>query len=71
MRAALRRSLLALAILVLTLLMLPYLIVPLYRFLQPVSTPMLWRWATGARVERTFVPIARVAPAAGSTTWGR
>jgi monofunctional biosynthetic peptidoglycan transglycosylase len=63
MRAALRRSLLALAIVVLTLLMLPYLIVPLYRFLQPVSTPMLWRWATRARVERTFVPIARVAPA--------
>jgi monofunctional biosynthetic peptidoglycan transglycosylase len=62
MRAALRRSLLAVAIVMLTLLILPYLIVPLYRFLQPVSTPMLWRWATGARVERIFVPLGRIAP---------
>jgi monofunctional biosynthetic peptidoglycan transglycosylase len=46
----------------LTLLILPYLTVPLYRFLQPVSTPMLWRWATGARVERIFVPLGRIAP---------
>jgi monofunctional biosynthetic peptidoglycan transglycosylase len=23
---------------------------------------MLWRWATGGRVERTFVPIGRIAP---------
>lgn len=62
MRGALRRSLLAVAIVMLTLLILPYLIVPLYRFLQPVSTPMLWRWATGARVERIFVPLGRIAP---------
>jgi monofunctional biosynthetic peptidoglycan transglycosylase len=62
MRAALRRSLLAVAIVMLTLLILPYLIVPLYQFLQPVSTPMLWRWATGARVERIFVPLGRIAP---------
>jgi monofunctional biosynthetic peptidoglycan transglycosylase len=41
---------------------LPYLIVPFYRSVDPVSTPMLWRWATGGRVERTFVPIGRVAP---------
>jgi monofunctional biosynthetic peptidoglycan transglycosylase len=63
MRGALRRLLLALAVVVLTLLVLPYLIVPLYRFVQPVSTPMLWRWATGARVERSFVPLGRIAPA--------
>jgi monofunctional biosynthetic peptidoglycan transglycosylase len=49
--------------LVLSLIALPYLIVPLYRFVQPVSTPMLWRWLTGARVERTVVPLGRIAPA--------
>jgi monofunctional biosynthetic peptidoglycan transglycosylase len=41
----------------------PYLLAPLYRVGQPVSTLMLWRWATGARVARTFVPIAGIAPA--------
>jgi monofunctional biosynthetic peptidoglycan transglycosylase len=50
---------LALALLVL----LPYLLAPLYRFVNPVSTLMLWRWVTGARVERTFVPIDHMAPA--------
>ena len=47
-------------------LLLPYLLVPLYRLVNPVSTLMLWRWATGARVERTFVPIERMAPACRS-----
>src|ERR1700678_3909759 len=61
MRAA-RRVFLVLAIIVLVLLALPYLIAPFYRFVDPVSTPMLWRWATGGRVERTFVPIGRIAP---------
>jgi monofunctional biosynthetic peptidoglycan transglycosylase len=61
MRAA-RRVFLVLAIIVLALLALPYLIAPLYRFVDPVSTPMLWRWATGGRVERTFVPIGHIAP---------
>jgi len=42
--------------------LLPYLMAPLYRFLDPVSTPMLWRFATGARVERSFVPLSRMAP---------
>ena len=62
MRAA-RRVFLVLAIIVLVLLALPYVIAPLYRFVDPVSTPMLWRWATGGRVERTFVPIDHIAPA--------
>lgn len=44
------------------LLLLPYLLVPLYRLVNPVSTLMLWRWASGVRVERTFVPIERMAP---------
>lgn len=45
------------------LILLPYLLVPLYRFVNPVSTLMVWRWATGQRVERTFVPLPQVAPA--------
>lgn len=43
--------------------LLPYALVPLYRFVNPVSTPMVWRWVTGQRVERTFVPLAQIAPA--------
>jgi len=62
MRTAWRRLLLVLVIIVLTLLFLPYLIAPFYRFVQPVSTPMLWRWVTGARVERIVVPLGRIAP---------
>jgi monofunctional biosynthetic peptidoglycan transglycosylase len=50
-------------IVVLVILLLPYLLVPLYRVVNPVSTLMLWRWAHGQRVERTFVPIDRMAPA--------
>jgi monofunctional biosynthetic peptidoglycan transglycosylase len=49
-------------VLVVILLAVPYLLVPLYRAIDPVSTLMLWRWATGARVERTWVPIDRIAP---------
>jgi monofunctional glycosyltransferase len=60
MRAA-RRVFLVLAVIVAALIALPYLIAPLYRFVNPVSTPMLWRWATGGRVERTFVPIGQIA----------
>jgi monofunctional biosynthetic peptidoglycan transglycosylase len=43
-------------------LLLPYLLTPLYRFVPPVSTPMVWRWLTGERVTRTFVPIGAMAP---------
>jgi monofunctional biosynthetic peptidoglycan transglycosylase len=42
------------------LLLLPYALAPLYRVVDPVSTLMLWRWATGERVERTPVPIERI-----------
>ena len=49
-------------VLLLLLLLLPYLLVPLYRVIDPVSTLMLWRWAKGARVEHAFVPIGRMAP---------
>src|ERR1051325_2735366 len=51
-----------LAILV-VLLLLPYLIVLVYLLVPPVSMPMLWRWATGQRVERMWVPLPEIAPA--------
>src|SRR5262245_3939009 len=52
-----------LALAILVMLLLPYLLVPLYRTVNPISTLMLWRWVTGASVERSFVPIDRMAPA--------
>ena len=52
-----------LAVVVVALLALPYVIAPLYRFVDPVSTPMLWRWARGARVVRIAVPLERISPA--------
>src|ERR1700679_432021 len=62
MRVA-RRLSLVLAVIIVVLLALPYLIAPLYRFIDPISTPMLWRWATGARVERIAVPLTSISPA--------
>ena len=56
------RLLRLLVLLLLLLLLLPYLVAPLYRFVDPVSTVMLWRWLTGARVERSWMPIDRMAP---------
>ena len=58
----LRRPIAFCAIAVLAFLLAPYVIAPFYRVIDPVSTPMLWRWATGARVQRTFVPLRRIAP---------
>lgn len=59
----LRRSLRAVAVIILAVLLLPYLITPLYAVLDPISTVMLWRRLSGARVERQYVPIARISPA--------
>ena len=56
-----RRLVLCLAPLV-VLLLLPYAVAPVYRFIDPVSMPMLWRRLTGQRVERIFVPLSRIAP---------
>jgi monofunctional biosynthetic peptidoglycan transglycosylase len=50
-----------LALVLLAIVLLPYLLTPLYRFVDPVSTLMLARWATGKRVERSTVPIGRIA----------
>ena len=44
------------------LLLLPYLLTPLYAFIDPPSTVMLWRRMTGDRVERTYVPLSRISP---------
>lgn len=58
-----RRRLAVLAAILVGIVLLPYLIAPFYRFVEPVSTTMLWRRLTGARVERIFVPISRIAAA--------
>ena len=63
LRFGLRRLVVFCAIVLLALLLVPYVIAPFYRVIEPVSTPMLWRWATGARVERIVVPLGRIAPA--------
>ena len=62
-RRWLSRLLWGAVVILLVVLLLPYLLVPLYRVVNPVSTLMLWRWATGRPVERSFVPIERMAPA--------
>lgn len=54
------RGLLAVLMLIL---LLPYVLTPLYAFIDPISTPMLWRSLTGQRVEHRFVPLAAIAPA--------
>jgi monofunctional biosynthetic peptidoglycan transglycosylase len=56
------RSLRNAAIILLVLILLPYLIAPFYRVVMPVSTPMLWRWLTGARVERIKTPLDQMGP---------
>ena len=58
-----RRLVRNLIILAFAVLLIPYVIAPLYRFVDPVSTPMLWRWVTGKRVVRIVVPLNRLAPA--------
>jgi monofunctional glycosyltransferase len=62
-RSAAARILRAGLVLILAILLLPYVLAPLYRFMDPVSTLMLWRWVRGERVERTVVPLERIAPA--------
>jgi monofunctional biosynthetic peptidoglycan transglycosylase len=62
LRGATARYVRAALVLLAALLLLPYLLAPLYRFVDPVSTLMLWRWATGQRVVRTVVPIEQMAP---------
>src|SRR5258708_6366241 len=51
-----------LAVAILLVLLLPYLITPFYLAVNPVSTLMLWRWAKGAPVVRSWAPLRTVAP---------
>lgn len=51
------------AVVLLVVLLVPYLLVPLYRVVPPVSTLTIWRWVTGARVERVWAPLDAIAPA--------
>jgi monofunctional biosynthetic peptidoglycan transglycosylase len=60
---SLRRLAVGVATVVIVLVAAPYVIAPFYRFVDPVSTPMLWRWAIGARVERVWLPLDRISPA--------
>lgn len=62
-RGVLVRLVKAVLLVLAAVLLLPYLLTPLYLFGRPVSTLMLWRWASGARVERIYLPIEAVAPA--------
>jgi len=48
---------------ILALVLLPYALTPIYAVVDPVSTAMLWRRVSGARVERHPVPLSRVSPA--------
>jgi monofunctional biosynthetic peptidoglycan transglycosylase len=57
------RAIFLLLLALLALLLLPYVLTPLYAVVNPVSTVMLWRKLTRERVERHYVPLARVAPA--------
>ena len=58
-----RRLAVILAFAAVILVFIPYAVAPFYRFVDPVSMPMLWRYVTGARVERINVPLARISPA--------
>lgn len=58
-----RRFVVPLAIAAAVLVLVPYVVAPFYRFVEPVSTPMLWRFAVGARVVRDVVPLSDISPA--------
>src|SRR5262245_53335336 len=58
-----RRGLRALMIAILALVLLPYALTPIYAVVDPVSTTMLWRRISGAKVERHLVPLGRISPA--------
>jgi len=58
-----RRLAIVIAIVAVVLVLIPYAIAPFYRFIDPVSTLMIWRRVTGARVERVVVPLNHISPA--------
>ena len=61
-RSAAARVIRGLIVALAAFLLLPYLLAPLYRVIDPVSTLMMARWLMGKRVERRFVPLAQIAP---------
>jgi monofunctional biosynthetic peptidoglycan transglycosylase len=61
-RGILFRSVRAIVIVAVVLLLLPYVLALAYRVADPVSTLMLWRRATGERVERTWMPLTAISP---------
>jgi monofunctional glycosyltransferase len=62
-RSPLSRLVVGAIVVLIALVLLPYLLTFLYLAVPPVSTRMAWRWITGARVERVWVPLSEVAPA--------
>jgi monofunctional biosynthetic peptidoglycan transglycosylase len=62
LRGGLSRLGWAVLVIALVLVALPYLLVPIYRFVTPVSTLMVARWVTGRNVARAYMPIERLAP---------
>jgi monofunctional biosynthetic peptidoglycan transglycosylase len=62
-RSAALRVLKAVAVVLVLVLLLPYLLTPLYRVIDPPSTLMLWRRATGSRIERVWLPLGAISPA--------
>jgi monofunctional biosynthetic peptidoglycan transglycosylase len=65
--SAMRRILPLVALLLAVLVLIPFVLALLYRVVDPVSTPMLWRGLTGERVERIWVPLAAMASALPAT----
>jgi monofunctional biosynthetic peptidoglycan transglycosylase len=62
LRGGLSRLGWGLLVMALIFVLLPYLLVPIYRFVTPVSTLMVARWMTGRNVVRIYMPIERLAP---------
>lgn len=62
-RSAAPRLIKTIVLIVVLVLLVPYLLTPLYRVVDPPSTLMLWRRATGQRVERVWIPLGAIAPA--------
>ena len=63
MGSLVRRLARSIAIIAVILVLAPYAIAPIYRFVDPVSMPILWRRITGQRVERIVVPLNHISPA--------
>jgi monofunctional biosynthetic peptidoglycan transglycosylase len=51
-----------LLLILLVVLALPYLVAPLYRVGHPVSTPIAWRYLTGAPVSRQWIDFSAISP---------